>query len=96
MQYDFDKPRKVDGVEVYWFDDQPIGGECRIPESWRVLYKDDAGEWKPVKAQGAAGANKDAFNALKFEAIETKALRIEAKLRPNVSGGILEWRVSGQ
>jgi len=30
-----------------------------------------------------------------FDPIETTAIRIEAQLRPNCSGGILEWRVLG-
>ncbi|MGE5610199.1 MAG: glycoside hydrolase family 127 protein, partial [Bacillota bacterium] len=38
-QYDFKTPTKVSAVEVYWFDDSPSGG-CRVPKSWRLLYKD--------------------------------------------------------
>jgi len=46
VQYDFSKPTTVSSVKVYWFDDTGQG-ECRIPESWQVLYR--AGHsWKPV------------------------------------------------
>jgi hypothetical protein len=35
---------------------------------------------------------KDRFNRVEFKPVETKMLRIEVQLAPNVSGGILEWR----
>ncbi len=34
----FPEPRKVASVEVYWFDDTGRG-ECRVPASWRLLYR---------------------------------------------------------
>jgi hypothetical protein len=33
---------------------------------------------------------KDQFNKVRFKPVETDALRLEAKLQPNCSGGILE------
>jgi hypothetical protein len=36
VQYDFDQPRQVSSVAVYWFDDTP-GGGCGLPRRWRVL-----------------------------------------------------------
>ena len=47
LQYDFVPSRKVSAVEVYWFDDAPQGG-CRVPASWRLLYK-EGDAWKPVE-----------------------------------------------
>jgi hypothetical protein len=35
----------------------------------------------------------DQYNRVTFEPITTSALRIEAQLQPNWSGGILEWQV---
>ena len=35
----------------------------------------------------------DRFNRVTFDAVETKALRIEVQLQPEWSAGILEWRV---
>ena len=90
VQYSFDKPRKVSSVDVYWLDDK---GGRRVPESWRVLYR-RAGKWKPVEAAGKYGVARDRFNEVHFKPIETDALRLEAKLQPNCSGGILEWRVN--
>ena len=90
VQYNFEKPRKVSGVGVYWVDDK---GDYRVPESWRVWYR-RAGEWQPVEASGEYGVAKDRFNEVRFNPMETDSLRLEVKLQPGVSGGILEWRVS--
>lgn len=47
VQYAFNKPRKISCCEVYWFDDTPHGGLCRVPASWRVLWWDGK-NWQPV------------------------------------------------
>ena len=38
IEYAFDAPVRVSEASVYWFDDTG-GGGCRVPASWRVLYK---------------------------------------------------------
>jgi len=91
VQYDFAQPRKVLRVSVYWFDDTGAGS-CRVPQSWRLLYK-TGDDWKPVMGADEFGVKMDAWNRVSFPAITTTGLRIEAQLRPEVSGGILEWRV---
>jgi hypothetical protein len=77
---------------VYWFDDQPTGGGCRVPASWRLLYRAGKG-WREVGHASGYGLAKDRFNRVTFDAVETTALRLEVRLRPGFSGGILEWRV---
>jgi len=91
VQYDFAKKQKVSAVEVYWFDDTGAG-QCRVPQSWQVLYQ-DGNDWKPVAATGSFGNARDAFNRTEFAPVETKALRLAVQLQPDFSGGILEWRV---
>ncbi|MCY3019664.1 MAG: glycoside hydrolase family 127 protein [Planctomycetota bacterium] len=92
VQYDFPKPQQVAASDVYWFDDTGKGG-CRVPQSWKLLYK--AGdEWKPVETGDQYGVKPDTFNKVTFKAVQTTALRLEAKLQDGFSGGILEWRVS--
>lgn len=90
IEMPFDKPRPVSEVSLYWFDDTGRG-ECRIPQSWRLLYK-DGNDWKPVQATDF-GVKKDTYNTVSFPTVTTTALRIEAQLQPNVSSGILKWRV---
>lgn len=90
-QFDFDQVKKVSSVEVYWFDDTGVG-QCRLPKSWRLLYR-TAAEWKPVPNAVSRPPAKDDWNRLTFDAVNTAALRLEVELQPNFSGGILEWRV---
>jgi hypothetical protein len=57
------------------------------------LLHQTGGEWKPVAGTSAYTTAMDRFNRVTFDAVETKALRIEAQLQPEWSGGILEWRL---
>ena len=91
VQYDFPQAKEVSAVEVYWFDDTGVG-QCRLPQSWRLLYQND-GKWKPVPGTEVNNAIKDQFNMLSFPSLKTSTLRIEAVLQPGFSGGILEWHV---
>lgn len=91
VQFDFDAAKKVSAVEVYWFDDTGVG-QCRIPKSWRLLYR-TAAEWKPVASANSQPLAKDGWNRMTFGPVDTSALRLEVELQPGFSGGILEWRV---
>lgn len=91
VQYDFEKPTKVAAVEVYWFDDTGRGG-CRVPESWRLLYRDGE-QWHPVQTQDGFGVAPDRYNAVSFAPVTASGLRIELQLQPKFSGGVLEWKV---
>lgn len=90
IEWEFDEPRRVSEVAVYWFDDTGRGG-CRVPAAWRLLYR-KGGQWKPVVALSDYGVAKDRFNLLRIEPVTTDALRIEVQLQQNMSGGILEWQ----
>jgi hypothetical protein len=92
IQWEFDKPRKINEVKVYWFDDEAIKGGCRTPESWKLLYRHGE-DWVPVKANDPFPVSKDGFNRVSFDEVLTDGLRIEVQLRPNMSGGILEWEI---
>jgi DUF1680 family protein len=92
VQREFDAPRNVSKVEVYWFDDAPGNGGCRTPASWRLLYRKGRA-WHEVAKPSGYGVEIDKFNVTTFEEVETDALRIEVKLRPDFSAGILEWEI---
>jgi DUF1680 family protein len=92
VQYDFDKPARVSAVAVYWFDERRLRRHCRVPQSWRLLYK-DVDQWKPVANLSAYGIAMDCYNRVTFDPIKTSALRIEVQLQSNWSGGILQWKV---
>ncbi|HEX9972166.1 MAG TPA: glycoside hydrolase family 127 protein [bacterium] len=88
VQYDFHQPEEVSIAEVYWFDDTGIG-ECRIPQSWKILYK-SGNEWKPVYSEDQYGVEKDKYNKVVFETVRTTALRLEIQSQPDFAGGIHE------
>jgi len=91
VQYDFKEPQEVSVAEVYWFDDTGRG-ECRVPQSWRILYK-DGDEWKPVYTTDSYAVEKDKYNKVTFEAVKTRGLRLDVQLPDKFSAGIHEWRV---
>lgn len=91
VQYDFDESRKVSQASVFWFDDTGRG-QCRVPRSWSLLYKDGE-SWKPVPGATDLSASVDEWNSVEFSPVETTGLRLTVQLQPNFSGGILEWKV---
>lgn len=91
IQYDFKAPKTVSQVSIYWFDDTGIG-QCRVPKAWRLVYK-DGDDWEPVQNDSGFETKKDDWNTVTFTPVQTTGLRLEVQLAPNVSGGILEWKV---
>jgi hypothetical protein len=91
IEYAFKDPVRVSQASVYWFDDTG-SGQCRVPASWRLLYK--AGDtWAPVVSTGPYGTAKDAYNSVKFAPVRTTALRLEVVMQKDWSAGIHEWKV---
>jgi len=91
VQKTFAKPTTVSSVEVYWID-QSNDGPCRMPASWRVLYKHD-NQWKAVENVGPYGLDVDNFNRVEFKPVTTNIIRVEATLQQGFSGGMLRWRI---
>ncbi|MDR3717957.1 MAG: glycoside hydrolase family 127 protein [Bryobacteraceae bacterium] len=91
-EYDFGRTVPVGETSVYWFDDTGAG-ECRVPKSWRVLYRDGA-EWKPVENSQAYTSGKDRYNTISFKPVSTTGLRLEVTLQPEWSAGIQKWKVA--
>lgn len=91
VQYDFDKPVWVSGVEVYWFDDTGRG-ECRVPKSWELLAKVD-GKWEPVEQVSDYGVALNRYNRTNFEPVEAEGLRLVIQSQEKWAGGIYEWRL---
>ncbi|MFW6140369.1 MAG: beta-L-arabinofuranosidase domain-containing protein [Acidobacteriota bacterium] len=91
VQLDFQKSENIFQVKVYWFDDTGQG-ECRVPESWKVLVKKQK-NWQPVKNQNVYGVKKDQYNEVTFEPVQTSSIRIELKCQPDYSAGIMEIQI---
>ena len=95
VAYRFPKPREVSSTAVYWFDDTGRG-QCRVPAEWMLLWLDGQ-EWKPVQlAEGTTyRTTLDGWNKVTFAPVTIRELKLEVKLKPGFSGGILKWDVAG-
>ncbi|MDR0608486.1 MAG: glycoside hydrolase family 127 protein, partial [Planctomycetaceae bacterium] len=90
LELDFGTIKKISQSSVYWFDDTGKGG-CRVPKSWTLSYQ-DGDQWKPVKTTESFGVEKDKYNTVKFNTVETRGLRLDIQLQDGMSGGVLEWK----
>ena len=91
VQYDFDSAYTISSSTIYWFDDAPFGG-CRIPISWKLLYKKE-GEWAPVKNSTPYKITKDQYDIITFDPVTTTALKLEIQQPADHSSGVHEWMV---
>ncbi len=89
IQFAWLEQHDLSTVKVYWFDDTGRG-ECKLPQSWRVLYRTAEGQFEPVKNAGAYGVEKDTFNKGVFDPVRTDALRVEVTLPDRWSAGVQE------
>jgi hypothetical protein len=69
-------------------------GHCRVPKSWKLLYK-TGNDWKKVVlTEGSAYRNeKETLNAVDFAPVTTNSLRLEVALPKGFSAGLFEWAV---
>ncbi len=92
IEYEFTSPAKISSSSVFWYDDSPWGG-CRIPESWKIYYKNNSGEWKAVQNTTEYGTIKGDNNRVKFEPVTTTAVKMEVVLPEKNAAGLFEWSV---
>ena len=92
VQYELDGRTTVGSATLYWFDDGPWGG-CRVPKSWRLLYRDGQGQWQPVANATTYGCLKGQANTVRFEPVATDALKLEVQLPDDNSAGVFEWEI---
>jgi hypothetical protein len=92
VQYDFPSPEKVSAVDVFWFDDEDINAGCRVPKSWKLMYKKGS-SWAEVRTRGTYGTKKDQYNTVEFEPVTTTALKLDIRQPDEFSTGVQEWIV---
>ncbi len=92
ISYTFPEEATVQSCTVYWFDDQPWGG-CRVPDSWKIYYKDAAGEWQPVEEPDSYPIGKGEPCTVNFKPVKTTALKLEVTMNHRLSAGVFEWIV---
>ena len=92
IQYQFVKPSEVKTCTVWWFDDTGYGA-CRIPASWRIVYRTANGQWKPVEGVKDYPVAKGVPVTVTFTPVTTASLRLEIQLPAKFSSGVYEWEV---
>jgi Family of unknown function (DUF5695) len=93
VEYTFQEPKQVSSVEVYWAIGSYEDYKWDLPQSWKIQYR-DGDQWKDVQASDKYGVVPDQFNHVRFEPVTTLAIRLLAKLPPEATSGIYEWRVN--
>jgi DUF1680 family protein len=92
ITYTFAEKATIQRSTVYWYDDQPWQG-CKIPDSWKLYYKDGAGEWKEVSNPDQYPVQKGVPCTVNFDPVETTAVKLEVKINKDKSAGLYEWEV---
>ncbi len=92
IRYEFPQSTKVSAVRVSWFDDTG-SGECRLPVSWRITYRDAENKWQPVSNPSEYTIKKRDPIRVTFDPVTTKSLRLEIELPKDFSAGLYEWEV---
>jgi len=92
LSYTFKAPTTVSTSTVYWYDDGPWGG-CRVPKSWKLYYKDAAGNWTEVKNPSTYACDKGVANTVNFDPVETSEMKLEIVQPADYSCGVFEWSV---
>jgi len=104
VQYLFEKPSEVSSVKVYWYDNKPMimttwyendpWPRCRVPDSWKLYYRDQSGRWQPVQNKGKYTNERDSYNLLEFNSVITNSLKIEVLRHETFAPCISEWIVN--
>lgn len=90
--YEFPEKTEVSSSTVYWYDDAPWGG-CRLPRSWKIYYKNEAGEWTTVPEADAYPISKGNPNTVHFAPVKTSAVKLEVVLPEKNAAGLYEWEI---
>ena len=82
----------VRGVDVYWFDDEPVGG-CRVPAEWKVQTQlGEMTDWQD--AATSCPIVKGNWSSVTFaKPMPAVAVRLQIKLKKGFSSGICELRL---
>jgi uncharacterized protein len=95
LAYLFPKESEVSSASVYWMQMEHYDGNFDVPASWSLQYlKND--KWVSVETIEKYGVSPDCYNTVHFKPVKTTKIQITANLKPNCSGGVLEWRLNGE
>lgn len=91
IEYMWAAPQRIGSTSVYWAAESGARGGLRLPVAWKVTYW-DGGTWRPVTGVSVYETRRDAFNTVRFDAVNTTRIRLEVQPAERGTAGILEWR----
>lgn len=91
--YEFKQEENISSSSVYWFDDEPWG-ECRVPNSWKIYYKQGDNDWKEVEAVSDYPNEKNKTNKVKFKSVKANAAKLVIYQKEHFSSGLYEWEIN--
>jgi hypothetical protein len=102
IEYRWDKPVRIDGSRMWFWNDQPAGSGVGIapPSAWHLEYWSTTGKggWKPVRAAKGYGTMSGAWQDVSFRAVTARCLR--AVMNASTDGknhaalAVQEWEVT--
>ncbi len=93
VQYDFESPVTLSRSEVYWLQLDRYDGNYRVPAAWDLMIQDAGKCCVPVVTSDPYGLALDRYSVVSFAPVRTSAIRMNVKLQPENSAGILAWKV---
>ena len=93
VEYQFDRPIKVSGCQILWYDD---GGGVQVPNGLTIEYWDGE-KYVEVKRQGNyLYFPKNQYAAYMFETVTTQKIRMTIdNTKTGRAPGIVEWKLLG-
>lgn len=95
VQYDFPEPIEVRSIQVYWALHEEDRNPGKLPQSWRLLYRDGE-NWKEVSPSHGYPVSADHLDDVDFAPVTTPALRIEVQLQKGATAGLYRWNINGE
>lgn len=101
IEYRWDKPVKIDGTRIRFWNDQPAGSGVGIapPAAWHLEYRSTSGKggWKSVRTASNSGQSEGAWQDVSFRAITTRCLRAvmdaSSDGKSHAALAVQEWEV---
>jgi hypothetical protein len=93
IRFDWNEKHTISSVKIYWFDDTGRG-QCSVPKSWKILYRDNKDNFIPVQNRNPYHTKKDTFNEVSFKQIKTDGIKIEIMLKDRLSAGVQEVTIN--
>nr|WP_240188969.1 Ig-like domain-containing protein [Nakamurella flavida] len=99
LQYDWTSPVRVASTEVAFWHDSPggTGDGVAVPASWKLQYRNAAGEWADVSNASGYGIADTGSNRTSFDPVTTTGLRAVFTANSNGTSNsaiaVSEWSV---